>query len=156
MLKSVLEHELDWSSDQILWSLKIWSTKHTVQVHIFLWTFTPWCLLLYIWEVNIIIQNYEHKHAFTFVMINATVKSYKNLRKIRLLCYVQVFFNAVLTTIHVYTVPKFTYWVSNIFSKNLTLSSSHLIIGVLIDWRYFTERGSVRCWELHLPRLQQV
>lgn len=46
---------------------------------------------IYILEVNII-QNDEHKHAFTFAMINATVKSI--ISGCCLLCYVhcQVFF----------------------------------------------------------------
>lgn len=46
---------------------------------------------IYILEVNII-QNDEHKHAFTFAMINATVKSI--ISGYCLLCYVhcQVFF----------------------------------------------------------------
>lgn len=62
---------------------------------------------IYILEVNII-QNDEHKHAFTFAMINATVKSI--ISGCCLLCYVhcQVFLNVVvLTTIHVYSFPKF-------------------------------------------------
>lgn len=65
---------------------------------------------IYILEVNII-QNDEHKHAFTFAMINATVKSI--ISGYCLLCYmytVRCFLNVpvvVLTTIHVYSFPKF-------------------------------------------------
>lgn len=96
---------------------------------------------IYILEVNII-QNDEHKRAFTFAMINATVKSI--ISGCCLLCYmytVRCFLNVVvLTTIHVYSFPKFMEWVSDFFPQNLTLSSSHLITSVLIDWFFFFYR----------------